>query len=128
MLRPVADDPEKHPAFVCLLVAWMTAIIVASLFVVRRDEKRLDEDQLERAWPETSRDNALFGLSFFFSPLAGPLGVWFHFFRTRSVALWPPWRWSPKGFGLGVVWAGAVVVFGLAAMYGVAFAVGFPLD
>ncbi len=128
MIRPEANDPEAHPAFVAILVAWMTAIIAASLFVVRRDEKRLDEDHLERAWPDTSRDSALFGLSFFLSPLAGPLCVWFHFFRTRSRALWPPWRWSPKGFALGVAWAAGVVVVALAAVYGVAFAVGFPLD
>ena len=128
MLRPEENDPEAHPAFVALLVAWMTVIIAASLFVVRRDEKRLDDEQLERAWPETSRDNALFGLSFFLSPLAGPLCVWFHFFRTRSRALWPPWRWSPKGIALGVLWAAAVVLVALAAVYAVAYAVGFPLD
>lgn len=128
MLRPEENDPEAHPAFVVLLVAWMTIIIAGSLFVVRRDEKRLDEEHMERAWPATSRDSALFGMSFFLSPLVGLLGVWFHFFRTRSRALWPPWRWSPKGFALGVLWALAVAGVDLLVIYGLAYALGFPLE
>ena len=54
--------------------------------------------------------------------------VWFHFFRTRSRALWPPWRWSPKGFLLGVAAVVVVLVVHAAIVLSVAYALGMPLE
>jgi hypothetical protein len=96
--------------------------------VVRLDERRLDEETLERAWPATSRDNALIGLAFLASPLLALFAVWFHFFRTRSKALWPPWRWSPKGFLLGLAAVLVVLIVHVAIVLSVAYALGMPLD
>lgn len=118
------DDPRE----VVILVLSLVVLMAASSLVVRLDERRLDEERLERAWPATSRDNALIGLAFLASPLLALLGVWFHFFRTRSRALWPPWRWSPKGFLLGLAAVVAVLLVHAAIVLSVAYALGMPLE
>lgn len=118
------DDPRE----VVILVLSLVVLMAASSLVVRLDERRLNEERLERAWPETSRDNALIGLAFLAAPLLALFGVWFHFFRTRSQALWPPWRWSPKGFLLGLAAIVAVLIIHAAIVLSVAYALGMPLD
>ncbi len=122
--RTLPDDPRE----VVILVLSLIVLIAASSVVVRLDERRLDEERLERAWPETSRDNALIGLAFLASPLLALFAVWFHFFRTRSRALWPPWRWSPKGFLLGVAAVVLVMVVHAVIVLSAAYALGMPLD
>lgn len=118
------DDPRE----VVILVLSLVVLMAASSLVVRLDERRMDEERLERAWPDTSRDNALIGLAFLASPLLALFGVWFHFFRTRSRALWPPWRWSPKGFLLGLAAVVAVLLVHAAIVLSVAYALGMPLE
>ncbi len=132
--------PES-PYEVVILVASCTVLITGSVLIVRADERRLERaaelpteagqlaaSRLERAWPSPSRDNALIGLALLAAPLLGLFAVWFYFFRTRSHALWPPHRWSIKGFALGLWWvlvlmvANAVVVLALAHLFNV------PLD
>jgi len=121
-------QPRESPYEVVLLVVSFAVVVTASVLVVRWDERRLDEDRLERAWPPASRDNALIGLSLLGAPLVGLFAVWFHFFRTRSRAMWPPWRWSPKGFALGLVAVLAIMIANAAAVLTLAYALGLPLD
>lgn len=110
------------------MVASCAILVTASVLVVKRDERRLDEERLERAWPPSSRDNALIGLALLGAPILGLFGVVFHFFRTRSKALWPPWRWSPLGFALGLGWAMAIMVLNALVVTGLAWVFDIPLD
>ena len=126
-MTPVTRPPDD-PREVVILVVSLVVLMTASAVVVRLDERRLGEDELERAWPPSSRDNALIGLALLAAPLLGLFGVWFHFFRTRSPALWPPWRWSPKGFFLGLAAVVVVLVVHAAFVLSVAYALGMPLD
>lgn len=127
-MAPGTRTPPDDPREVVILVLSLVVLMTASSLVVRLDERRLDEDQLERSWPATSRDNALVGLAFLASPILALFGVWFHFFRTRSPALWPPWRWSPRGFVLGTVAVVLVLVTHAAIVLSVAYALGMPLE
>ena len=127
-MAPATRTPPDDPREVVILVLSLIVLMAASSVVVRLDERRLDEERLARAWPETSRDNALIGLAFLASPLLSLFAVWFHFFRTRSRALWPPWRWSPKGSLLGVAAVVLVMVVHAAIVLSVAYALGMPLD
>jgi len=124
----VQSVQKESPYEVVILVVSLVVIITGSVLVVRRDEKRLSEEELERAWPATSRDNALIGLAFLGAPILGLFGVWFHFFRTRSRALWPPWRWSPKGFLLGVAWTALVLFANALIVTALAWALDLPLE
>jgi hypothetical protein len=115
---------QESPWEVVIMIASAATLITLSSLVVRFDERRLGEERLERAWPPASRDNALIGLGMLLSPLLTLVGVWFHFFRTRSRALWPPSRWSPRGWLLGlacvigILIVNAIVVLSIAAMAG----------
>ncbi len=119
---------RESPYEVVLLVVSFAVVVTASVLVVRWDERRLDEERLERAWPPASRDNALIGLSMLGAPIVGLFAVWFHFFRTRSRAMWPPWRWSPKGFALGLAAVVVILIANAAAVLTLAYALGLPLD
>jgi hypothetical protein len=127
-VAPGARTPPDDPSEVVILVLSLVVLMTVGSLVVRFDERRLDEERLERAWPATSRDNALIGLAFLASPLLALFGVWFHFFRTRSQALWPPWRWSPKGFLLGIAAVVLVMVVHVVIVLSVAYALGMPLE
>lgn len=133
------QPPEPHGPFeVVVLVASLVVIMTASSLIVRWDERRLTrraeagdavaEARLERAWPETSRDNALIGIAFLAAPLLTVFAVWWHFFRTRSTSLLRPWCWSPIGFLLGVAGAAAVLAANVAVVVALAFVFGEPLD
>ncbi len=119
-MAPGTRTPPDDPREVVILVLSLIVLMTASSLVVRFDERRSDEERLERAWPETSRDNALIGLAFLASPLLALFGVWFHFFRTR--------RWRPKGFLLGLAAVVLVLVVHAAIVLSVAYALGMPLD
>ncbi|MDB5214250.1 MAG: hypothetical protein JWO86_2177 [Myxococcaceae bacterium] len=121
------EQPE-NPYEVLILVASFAVVVTASALVVRFDERRLDEERLERAWPPASRDNAIIGLSLLGAPLVGLFAVWFHFFRTRSRALWPPWRWSPTGFFLGLAAVLVVMIANAIVVLTLAYALGLPLE
>ena len=127
-MAPGTRTPPDDPREVVILILSLIVLMAASSLVVRLDERRLDEERLERAWPEPSRDNALIGLAFLASPLLALFAVWFHFFRTRSRALWPPWRWSPKGFVMGFAAVVLVLVVHVAIVLSVAYALGMPLE
>ena len=103
-------------------------LITLSVLVVKFDERRLDEERLERAWPPPSRDNALIGLALLGAPIVGLFAVWFHFFRTRSRALWPPWRWSPTGFLLGIAAVLGIMIANAVVVLALAYVLGLPLD
>ena len=121
-------QPRESPYEVVILVASLVVVMTASVLVVRWDERRLDEERLERAWPPASRDNALIGLSMLGAPIVGLFAVWLHFFRTRSRAMWPPWRWSGKGFLLGLAAVLVVLLANAAVVLTLAYALGLPLD
>ncbi len=107
------------------MVASAATVITLSSLVVRFDERRLNETRLERAWPPVARDNAIIGLGMLFTPLFSLAAVWFHFCRTRSGAMWPPWRWSLRGWLLGlacamfIMAANVLVVLTIATVAGV---------
>ena len=119
---------QESPYEVLILLASFAVVVTGSVLVVRWDERRLDEERLERAWPPASRDNALIGLSLLGAPIVGLFAVWFHFFRTRSRAMWPPWRWSPKGFLLGLAAVLVVMIANAAVVLTLAYALGLPLE
>jgi hypothetical protein len=124
----VNHEQPENPYEVLILVASFAVVVTASALVVRFDERRLDEERLERAWPPASRDNAIIGLSLLGAPLVGLFAVWFHFFRTRSRALWPPWRWSPTGFFLGLAAVLVVMIANAIVVLTLAYALGLPLE
>ena len=78
------------------LVTFVLSLVVTTALVfliVWRDERRLDPERLDRAWPATTRIAAVVA----FGPLCLPV----HFWRTRR---------SLVGVVLGFGWAIAVVV------------------
>ncbi|MBX3186958.1 MAG: hypothetical protein KF819_08085 [Labilithrix sp.] len=120
--------PEESPYKVIILVVSIVVLITGSALAVRFDERRLDEERLERAWPPPSRDNAVIGLALLGAPIVGLFAVWFHFFRTRSRALWPPWKWSPVGFALGLAWVTAIMIANALVVLTLAWALDLPMD
>ncbi len=88
------------------LIVQLSATILVSAWVVRRDLKRLRPELLSRAWPESSFWSAVVC----FSPICVPV----HFVRTRRSAL---------GVALGVGWFTATVatVNGLSWVVDAAF-------
>lgn len=56
------------------VLAWLVGT-ATSYAIVKLDERRLDEQRLERAWPPVSRNAAIF--------VFGPIAVPIHFVRTR---------------------------------------------
>lgn len=124
--------PKNSPFEVVAILASLSIVMAGASFVVRWDEARLakrgDRERLARAWPPTSRDNAVIGLTLLVGPIVGVLAVVFHFFRTRSRSLLLPWRWSPVGLLLGLGWAAAIVAVDYAVIVLLALAWGIPLD
>lgn len=119
---------QDSPWEVVIMVASAATLITLSSLVVRFDERRLSEDRRERAWPPAARDNALIGLGMLLSPLVPLLAVWFHFFRTRSQAMWPPWRWSVRGWLLGLSCALGILVVNVLVVLTIAAAAGLDLE
>ena len=116
------------PWIVVIIVVSCTVIVTLSELVVRFDERRLSEERLERAWSPPSRDNALIGMTLLVTPLLGLFAVWFHFFRTRSTALWPPWRWSWRGLLLGLLAVLGILVIDEVVLLALSSAVGFEIE
>ncbi|AKV01805.1 hypothetical protein AKJ09_08468 [Labilithrix luteola] len=115
---PVA--PHDSPYEVVLLVASWALLVTLSSLVVRRDERKLDEAQLERAWTPASRDNALIGLSLLGSPLLGLFAVAYHFARTR--------RFRPVGLLQGLGWSIGILAINVVSMTGLAWLFDLPLE
>ena len=103
-----------------LVLSWIvtTALLFA---VVILDERRLPPEQLERAWPPSSRTAALVA----FGILALPI----HFMRTRGNlrslrgALGVAW-----GFVLGGLLVLVVALIDTALLTAIAYVTGLPLD
>lgn len=93
--------------FVDTLLAWLVAM-PATWAILRWDESRLSEAELENAWPPVSRNAAV--LAF------GPLCLFVHFFRTRASFL--------LGLALGAAAFVAVGVLHGVAAYVVELALG----
>jgi hypothetical protein len=122
---------RDSPWEVVIMVASAATLITCSSLVVRFDERRLgrlDEERLERAWPEAGRDNALIGMGMLLSPLVPVLAVWLHFFRTRSTALWPPRKWSVRGWLLGLACAVALMAVNVGVVLTIAAAAGLDVE
>ena len=85
------------------LLLQVTLGIVLPAWVVKRDERRLSDDRLQRAWPPATFWCAVVTFGFICLPI--------HFWRTRR---------SVKGLGLGVAWALAVAALqvGLGRLMG----------
>ena len=118
---------HDSPLELVILIASATTVISLSSLVVRFDERRLSEVRLERAWPPVARDNAIIGLGMLFTPLLSIAAVWFHFFRTRSSAMWPPWRWSLRGWLLGLACAALIMAVNIVVVLALAAAAGLDV-
>jgi len=96
---------EGDLELVQVLASWSVTLPAVAAIIVR-DERRLAERTLERAWPPQSRDAAIFGLW-----LMGvhPLCLLVHFTRTRR---------SVPGFLLGLGWLLAVMLGAVGAELG----------
>ncbi len=80
-----------------ILVSW--AVTTWAVFtLVRRDERKLSEAELARAWPDASRLSAIVVFGVFSVPV--------HFWRTRR---------SAWGLLVGLGWGLAVFALGQAA-------------
>lgn len=119
---------QDSPWEVVIMVVSAATLITLSSLVVRFDERRLGEERSERAWPPAGRDNAIIGLGMLLSPLVALLAVWFHFFRTRSRAMWPPWRWSARGWLLGLSCAIGILAVNVLVVLTIAAAVGLDVE
>ncbi len=119
-MAPARPPPSADPLEVVVLVFSLAVLVTLMVFVVKRDERRLDDESLERAWPETSRDSALIGLSLLGSPILGLFAVMWHFWRTR--------RWHPKGLALGLGASVLILVVNALLVTALAWALGMPLD
>lgn len=79
--------PPAHPPtddlveLIAILLVWAVTSAAAFVIVIR-DERRLDEQRLERAWPPVTRDWVLSGF-IAGGPLLPAIGVWLHYIRTR---------------------------------------------
>lgn len=120
--------PPSDPYEIVLLVASWGVVVGLAVSIVRRDEKHLDDDRRARSWPPAGRDAALIGLSLLGTPLLGLFAVVYHFFRTRSQAMWPPWRWSGRGLLLGLGWVLVILVANALVVTGLAWVLGLPMD
>lgn len=60
---------------IALALSWLVTTALTFLVVIV-DERRLSEEELERAWPPSSRDAAIVAF--------GPLALLAHFVRTRG--------------------------------------------
>ena len=112
--------PPDSPWEIAIIIVSCTVVITASSLIVRFDERRLSEEQLERAWLPSSRDNALIGLSMLVTPLLGLFAVWFHFVRTR--------RWGLRGLVLGKLAVVVILILNAVAVLSLASAVGLELE
>jgi hypothetical protein len=75
------------------LVISFTVGVVGSAVVIVLDERRLSGAELERAWPTTSRNVAIYAFS--------PICVFLHFVRTRR---------DLRGSDFGLLWLAAIVL------------------
>jgi hypothetical protein len=88
------------------LVSWAVTLPSVAAVIVG-DTRRLRDEQLARAWPDVSRDAAIFGL---WNVGVHPLCLVVHFARTRRTL---------AGFGLGLLWLELVLLADLGAQLGV---------
>jgi hypothetical protein len=87
-----------------ILTSWAVTL-PAVLWILIRDEHRLRDDELARAWPPVSRNAALYTLwSLGLPQLAVPL----HFIRTRQNA---------RGVAVGIGWLAVLVGLQLGACW-----------
>lgn len=98
-----------------VIVVDMAVTSLAGQLLVRRDERRLDEARLERAWPPVTRDMVL-GLGVLLGgPIVVPFGVFVHYARTRRSLL---------GALLGLAFAVLTILPALAVDFGVDLVIG----
>jgi hypothetical protein len=103
-----------------LLISWVVTTILLFVVVIK-DERRLSEERLERAWPPSSRNAALVA----FGILALPI----HFMRTRGdlrslrgvLGIF-------KGLVIGIAGVAIVTLIAAAVLTAFAYAAGLPLD
>lgn len=101
-----------------LLLSWIVTNAL-TFAVVILDERRMDEERLERAWPPASRDAAIVGF--------GLLALPFHFARTRGD--WKTARGLRNrvlGLALGIVVAILVALLSGLVISGIEWALGLP--
>ena len=101
-----------------LLVSWVVTTAL-SFVVVMFDERRLCEEQLERAWPPSSRSAALVAF--------GVLALPFHFAKTRGTWTSAREESSLVCFGsVGIAIAGVVLFASSLLITGIAYFAGLP--
>lgn len=93
-----------------IVASWVVTLPAVAGIIVR-DQRRLQGEQLARAWPPQSRDAAIFGL---WNLGVHPLCVLLHFARTRR---------GYAGMDMGLLGLAAVLVADYGAQLGVAVAV-----
>jgi hypothetical protein len=92
-----------------VVVFWAVTLPAVTAIIVH-DERRLQGEELARAWPPPSRDAAIFGIFLGLPPVC----LFLHFVRTRR---------DLRGVLLGLVWLVAVYAADFGAEYGAAMAV-----
>jgi hypothetical protein len=95
-----------------IFVSWIVTVPGFAAIVVF-DERRLRGAALERSWPPSSRDAAIFG-SWLFGSIYGIVGVLVHFASTRR---------NLSGVLVGIVAGATLLLADLAAQYGAALAI-----
>lgn len=109
------------PGEVVLLVASWVLTTGLSFLVVRLDERRLREEQLERAWLPTSRDAAIVAFGFLALPI--------HFIKTRGhVRSARGVLGYPLGLLLGAIAVVLVAVVSSLLLDGLAWLLGLPIE
>lgn len=104
-----------------LVLSWVVSTTLLFVVVIVDERRFLKEEQLERAWPPTSRDAAIVA----FGGLALPI----HFMKTRGHFK------SPMGIvgiflglALGIVALVVVSLLTSAIVYGIEKAAGLPVE
>lgn len=101
-----------------LVLSWLVMNALTFLVIFADERKILSEEQLERAWPPSSRDAAIIAF--------GPLCLPFHFLRTRvRLTFRGVFLGIPIALGLTMI-ALAVIVFGSFLLDLVFSLLGFP--
>jgi hypothetical protein len=102
-----------------IVLSWIVTNALTFVVVIA-DERRLREDQLERAWKPSSRDAAIVAF--------GVLSLPVHFIKTRGHfrSIWGILGF-PFGLFLGLVEIVEVALIGDAILTSIAWVLGLPI-
>jgi hypothetical protein len=114
------SNPSGSGEVVQLVLSWAVTTLVTFVIVIL-DERRMDDDRLERAWPPSSRDAAIVA----FGVLALPV----HFVKTRGhLRSVRGLLGLLLGLVLGIVAILVVALVSEIVLQGVSVVVGLPVQ